>query len=97
MKVEKEKNNKSFSLNKYKRYKSSSRYTYKPNNNNKKSFSKMNHFKPSESCPMSCKNKGSPKVRKYLNKNLGFNNHNTYDGKKIKKSNSALSINIFPK
>ena len=97
MKIEKEENNKSFSLNKYIRNKSGSRYIYKSDNKNKKSSTKINHFKPSESCPMSCKNKGSSKVRKFLNKNLGFNNYNTYYGKKIRKSSSALNINIFSK
>ena len=97
MKIEKEENNKSFSLNKYIRNKSGSRYTYKLDNKNKKSSTNLNRFKPNESCPMSCKNKGSSKVRKFLNKNLGNNNYNTYYGKKIKKSSSALNINIYPK
>ena len=98
MKVDKDEYNKSFSLNKYIKIIHNRHNIYKSENKNKKSFSKTkNNFKPAESCPMSCQNKGSSKVRKFLNKNLGFNNCNTYYGKKFKKSSSALNINIIPK
>ena len=97
MKIEKEQNNKSFSVSKYIRNVSHSRHKYKSDNKNKKSYSKINNLKPNESCPMSCKNRGCNKVSKFLNKNMGNNNYNTYYEKKFKKSNSALNVIIVPK
>ena len=95
MKIEKDENNKSLPINKYLRNKSHSRYKNKYNN--KKTYNKINSLKPNESCPISCKNKGSSKVRRLLNKNLCNNNYNTYRDKRLKKSNSALNIIIIPK
>ena len=98
MKIEKEQNNKSFSVNKYIRNASHSRSKYKSDNKNKKTYSKINNLKPNESCPMSCKNKGSSKVRKFSNKNKENNyKYNTFYQKKFKKSNSTLNIIIVPK
>ena len=99
MKIEKEQNNKSFSLNKYIRNGNHNRHINKSDNNNKKSNSKINNPKPNENCPMSCKNKGSSRVRKILKKNLGINNYNTfYDSNiRFKKCNSTLNIKIVPK
>ena len=97
MKIEKEQNNKSFSVNKYIRNASHNRHKYKSDNKNKKTYNKINNLKPNEICPLSCKNKGANKVRKFLNKNIGNNYYNTFYEKKIKKSNSALNIIIIPK
>ena len=97
VKIEKEEYNKSFSINKYIRIVNHSRHVNKSDNKNKRSYSKNNNFKPNESCPMSCKNKGSSKVRKFLKKKLGINNYNTFYGRKIKKCNSSLNIKIIPK
>ena len=95
MKIEKDENNKSLPINKLIRNKSHSRYKHQ--NNNKKTYSKINSLKPNESCPITCKNRRSSKVRRLLNKNLNNNNYNTYRDKIIKKSNSALNIIIIPK
>ena len=95
MKIEKDENNKSLPINKLIRNKSHSRYKHQ--NNNKKTYSKINSLKPNESCPITCKNRRSSKVRRLLNKNLNINNYNTYRDKIIKKSNSALNIIIIPK
>jgi len=95
MKIEKDENNKSLPINKLIRNKSHSRYKHQ--NNNKKTYSKINSLKPNESCPITCKNRRSSKIRRLLNKNLNNNNYNTYRDKIIKKSNSALNIIIIPK
>ena len=98
MKIEKEQSNKSFSVNKYIRNASHSQSKYKSDNKIKKTYSKINNLKPNENCPMSCKNKGSSKVRKFSNKSKENNyKYNTFYQKKFKKSNSTLNIIIVPK
>jgi len=94
MKIEKEED-KSLSMNKYLRNNNDSRFMYKSDSKNKKSYCKMINFKPQENCPMSCQHKNSSKIRKSLNKKMSQNkNHKEH---KMKKSNSALNIKINSK
>ena len=59
----------------------------------KKSFSKIASFKSTDNGPMSCQNKSSSKIRKYLNKKIGPNNNEI----RMKKNNSALNIKVNSK
>ena len=59
MKIEKEESNRSSSMNKFIRNLSNGRQSHKSDNKNKKIICKISSLKPIESCPLSCKNKGS--------------------------------------
>ena len=97
-KIEKEESNISSSMNKLIKNLSNRKQSYKSDIKNKKAISLINNFKPIESCPMSCNNKGSSKVRKFMNKNLGINDYNTnYNYRKVKKSSSSMNIKIIQK
>jgi len=91
MKIDKDED-KSVSLNKYIKS-NDSKFTYKSDRKMKKSFSKIASFKSNENAPMSCQNKSSSKIRKFLNKKIGSNNNEF----RMKKNNSALNIKVNSK
>ena len=94
MKNEKEED-KSLSMNKYLRNNNDSRFMYKSDSKNKKSYNKIINFNSNESCPLSCQHKDTSKIRKSLSKKMRYNKKsNEY---KMKKSNSALNIKINSK
>ena len=93
MKIEKEEE-KSLSVNKYFRNNNDSRFMYKSDSKNKKTYSKINNF-PNDICPMSCQHKSSNKMKKSLSKKIKTNKSNNEF--KMKKSNSALNIKINSK
>ena len=73
MKIDKDED-KSVSLNKYIKS-NDNKFSYKSDRKIKKSFSKISSFKSTDNGPMSCQNKSSSKIRKYLNKKIGSNNN----------------------
>ena len=91
MKIDKDED-KSVSLNKYIKS-NDNKFTYKSDRKMKKSFSKIASFKSTDNGPMSCQNKSSSKIRKYLNKKIGSNNNEF----RMKKNNSALNIRVNSK
>lgn len=91
MKIDKDED-KSISLNKYIKS-NDNKFTYKSDRKMKKSFSKIASFKSTDNGPMSCQNKSSSKIRKYLNKKIGSNNNEF----RMKKNNSALNIKVNSK
>ena len=91
MKIDKDEE-KSVSLNKYIKS-NDNKFPYKSDRKMKKSFSKIASFKSTENGPMSCQNKSSSKIRKYLNKKIGSNNNEF----RMKKNNSALNIKVNSK
>jgi hypothetical protein len=95
MKNEKEED-KSLSMNKYLRNNNNdSRFMYKSDSKNKKSYSKIINFNSNESCPLSCQHKDTSKIGKSLSKKMRYNkNRKEY---KMKKSNSALNIKVNSK
>lgn len=95
MKIEKEESNRSSSMNKFIRNLSNGRQSHKSDNKNKKIICKISSFKPIESCPLSCKNKGSSKVKKFMNTNFGINDCSTNNISRVKKSSSTMNIKII--
>jgi hypothetical protein len=91
MKIDKDED-KSVSLNKYIKS-NDNKFSYKSDRKMKKSFSKIVGFKSTDNGPMSCQNKSSSKIRKYLNKKIGANNNEF----RMKKNNSALNIKVNSK
>ena len=91
MKIDKDEE-KSNSINKYMKSSNDSKYIYISDRKNKKTV--MN-FRSAENGPMSCQNKTSSKIRKYLNKKIRSNNY--CNELKNKKNNSALNIKINSK
>ena len=91
MKIDKDED-KSVSLNKYIKS-NDNKFSYESDRKIKKSFSKISSFKSTDNGPMSCQNKSSSKIRKYLNKKIGSNNNDF----RMKKNNSALNIKVNSK
>ena len=93
MKIEKEED-KSLSMNKCLRN-NDSRFMFKSDSKNKKSYNKIINFNSNDCCPMSCQHKNTSKIRKSLNKKIRANKKS--HEKKMKKSNSAMNIKVNSK
>jgi hypothetical protein len=89
-----EKEEKSYSKNKYIASFYDSKFMYKSDSKNTKSLCKIINFKPAENTPFSCQNKNATKIKKGFSKKVrSFNNNDI----KMKRNYSALNININSK
>ena len=89
-----EKEEKSYSKNKYIASFYDSKFMYKSDSKNTKSLCKIINFKPTENTPFSCQNKNATKIKKGFSKKVrSFNNNDI----KMKRNYSALNININSK